>query len=197
LIKANHFSRYPVMRENDKDVVGVVEVKWLMDYLGSDQPINLFNHIAKPAFVPESMSAVNLIEQLRDAEVFMAFVVDEYGDLQGIVTLNDLLHAVVGSSSQANKTASGNAVVQRADGSYLIDGALSVEDLRELMEVHELPHEDEHDFNTLAGMLMAQFGRIPSVADVFEWRGWRFEVVDLDGARVDKIMLSRLDELSE
>ena len=148
----------------------------------------------KPVFVPETMSAPNLIEQLRDAEVFMAFVVDEYGDLQGIVTLNDLLHAVLGNTSQASPTTV-SAITERADGSYLVDGSLAVADLRELLEVSELPGEDEHDFNTIAGLLMAHFGRIPGPGDFFDWRGWRFEVMDLDGARIDKVLILRISDL--
>ncbi len=191
ILHESPYSRYPVMRESDEEVVGVVETKSLLRYLGDpDANIDVFSHVVKPSFVPESMLAPTLIEQLRDEEVFMAFVVDEYGDLQGIVTLNDLLHAVMGSSAQGSTASVPSAIVQRADGSWLVDGALGVEDLRELLESQELPLQHEHDFNTLAGLLMAHFGRIPNVADVFEWRGWRFEVMDLDGARIDKVLIS-------
>jgi putative hemolysin len=185
------FSRYPVMRGSDKDVVGVLETKHLVHYIGRTCEIALFVNISKPIFVPESMSAPNLVEQLREESVFMAFVVDEYGDLQGLVTLNDLLHAVLGSSSQTNSSES-SQIFEREDGSYLVDGQLGLEDLRELLEVQELPHEEEHSFNTLAGLLMAEFGRIPNPGDWFEWRAWRFEVLDLDGARIDKALISRV-----
>jgi putative hemolysin len=191
VMRAAPFSRYPVIQGSDKDVVGVLETKHLINYVGSNGDIRLFEKMSKPIFVPESMSAPNLVEQLRDEAVFMAFVVDEYGDLQGMVTLNDLLHAVLGSSSQAT-TSDAAQIVEREDGSYLVDGRLSLEDLRELLEVQELPHEDEHSFNTLAGLLMAQFGRIPAPADYFEWRAWRFEVLDLDGPRIDKALISRV-----
>ncbi len=185
------FSRYPVMCGSDKDVVGVLETKHLVHYIGRTCEIALFVNISKPIFVPESMSAPNLVEQLREESVFMAFVVDEYGDLQGLVTLNDLLHAVLGSSSQTNSSES-SQIFEREDGSYLVDGQLGLEDLRELLEVQELPHEEEHSFNTLAGLLMAEFGRIPNPGDWFEWRAWRFEVLDLDGARIDKALISRV-----
>jgi putative hemolysin len=194
VMHAHKFSRYPVMRGSDKDVVGVVEIKSLTEHLGNSGHFDLFTTINKPVFVPEGMSALTLIEALRDAEVFMAFVVDEYGDLQGIATLNDVLHAVLGTSQQSHPSSPAH-VVERADGSYWLDGALSIADLREVMDVQELPQEDEHDFNTLAGLLMAQFGRIPHVADAFDWRGWRFEVVDLDGARIDKVLLSRIETI--
>ena len=188
-------SRYPVMRGNDQEVLGVLETKWLLEHVGRElnlaSEIDLFKHMNKPVFVPENMSAPNLIDQLRDEEVFMAFVVDEYGDLLGIVMLDDILHAVLGSSSQPGPSAQ-SQITERSDGSYLVDGSLGVEDLCELLEETELPHEDEHDFNTLAGMLMAHFGRIPAPADIFDWRRWRFEVLDLDGARIDKVLITDL-----
>jgi putative hemolysin len=193
VLRSSPHSRYPVMRESDQEVLGVLESKWLLEHVGRplDQtvPIELFKRMIKPVFVPQNMSAPNLIDQLRDEEVFMAFVVDEYGDLHGIVTLNDLLHAVLGSSSQPGPSMQ-SQITERSDGSYLVDGALGVDDLRELLEETELPLESEHNFHTLAGMLMAHFGRIPAPADSFDWRRWRFEVLDLDGARIDKVLIS-------
>jgi putative hemolysin len=192
-LRAQPHSLYPVMRGSDQEVLGVLETKWLLRLLGetpshTELETELFKRISKPVFVPENMSAPNLIDQLRDEAVFMAFVVDEYGDLQGIVTLDDLLHAVIGSASQPGPSATAQ-ITQRHDGSYLVDGAIGVDDLRELLEESELPLESEHDFNTLAGMLIAHFGRIPDVADTFVWRRWRFEVMDLDGARIDKVLI--------
>jgi len=195
VLRDSPHSRYPVMRGNDQEVLGVLETKWLLEHVGRElnltSEIDLFKNMNKPVFVPENMSAPNLIDQLRDEDVFMAFVVDEYGDLQGIVMLDDILHAVLGSSSQPGPSAQ-SQITERSDGSYLVDGSLGVEDLCELLEETELPLEDEHDFNTLAGMLMAHFGRIPAPADVFEWRRWRFEVLDLDGPRIDKVLISDL-----
>lgn len=187
------YSRYPVMRGNDQEVVGVVEVKRLIDFLQNPtQQVDLFRKLAKPLFVPEIMSAVAVLEELRDAEVNAVFVVDEYGDLQGFVTLGDMLDAVVGRSS-ADETAADASIVRRDDGSFLVDGALGIDDLKDLLQVDQLPHEADHDFHTLAGMMIAQFGRVPAVADHFEWTVFRFEVMDLDGARVDKVLVSRLD----
>ena len=191
-------SRFPVMHQSDKEVVGVLETKWLVQQLidGIAQPVDLFAHISKPVFVPKTMSAPNLIDHLRDEEVFLAFVVDEYGDFQGIVTLVDLLHAVLGSSTQTGPSPQ-SQINQRNDGSYLVDGSLGVEDLCELLEESELPLQQEHDFHTVAGLMMAHFGRIPEPGDFFDWRRWRFEVVDLDGARIDKVLVSDLIERTE
>ncbi|NLB14715.1 MAG: hemolysin, partial [Gammaproteobacteria bacterium] len=112
--------------------------------------------------------------------------------LQGLVTLNDLISAVLGQMQQQEIDASENAVVvQRSDGSYLVDASLSSEDLRELLDLAKMPNEDEHDYNTAAGMVVAHFGRIPAPGEWFEHSGWRFEVVDLDGARIDQLLVQR------
>src|SRR5262249_50561136 len=131
------------------------------------------------------------LEEFRDAETRLALVVDEYGDIEGLVTLNDLLVAVVGKAVTPAQTSTDAPVVQRPDGSWLIDGSLSTEDLRELLASSELPLEAEHDFHTAAGMVIAQFGRIPQAGEQFDWGAFRFEVVDLDGARIDKLLISR------
>ena len=181
------YSRYPVYRGNDKDVLGILTLKRLPEMLGKTQ-VDLFAKLAKPLYVPGTARALDLLEEFRDAETRLALVVDEYGDIDGLVTLNDLLVAVVGKSVQP-RPASDAPVVRRDDGSWLIDGAIGTEDLRELLALGQLPDEDEHEYHTAAGMMMARFARIPRVGEHFDWRGWRFEVVDLDGARIDKILV--------
>jgi len=189
------FSRYPVYRGNDKDVLGVLTLKRLPEMLGKTQ-FDLFAKLAKPLYVPSTARALDLLEEFRDAETRLALVVDEYGDIEGLVTLNDLLVAVVGKS--VPQTAMREApVVRRDDGSWLIDGALGTEDLRELLTLGQLPDEDAHEYHTAAGMMMARFARIPQVGEHFDWRGWRFEVMDLDGARIDKILVTQEKRQSE
>jgi putative hemolysin len=184
------FSRYPVYRGSDKDVLGVLTLKRLPEMLGKTQ-VDLFGKLAKPLYVPGTARAMDLLEEFRDAETRLALVVDEYGDIDGLVTLNDLLVAVVGKSVQPQAATRESPVVRRDDGSWLIDGALSAEDLRELLGLGRLPDEDEHEYHTAAGMIMARFARIPQVGEHFDWSGYRFEVVDLDGARIDKILVAR------
>jgi len=188
VMRESTFARYPVYRDSDKNVLGVLTLKRLPDMLGKTD-FDLFAKLAKPLYVPGTARALDLLEEFRDAETRLALVVDEYGDIEGLVTLNDLLVAVVGKS--VTPIADEAPVVQRSDGSWLIDGSLSTEDLREVLGLSELPEEAEHDFHTAAGMVIANFGRIPHTGEHFEWRGLRFEVVDLDGARVDKIMIKR------
>ena len=142
--------------------------------------------------MPATARALDLLEEFRDAETPLALVVDEYGDIEGVVTVNDLLAAVVGVSQLGHGDATTDApIVQRADGSWLVDGSLANDDLRELLQLDRLPGEDEHDFRTVAGMVMAALGHIPQTGEVFTWQGIRFEVVDLDGARIDKLLVTR------
>jgi putative hemolysin len=184
------YSRYPVYQGDESDVVGVLEVKSLIGGIAGETQ-ELFRQLAKPLYVPSTARAMDLLEEFRDAETPMALVVDEYGDIEGLVTLNDLLAAVVGASQLGH---GGNEehppIVPREDGSWLVDGSLSTEDLRELLHVDRLPGEEEHEFRTAAGMVMAALGHIPQTGEVFAWRGIRFEVVDLDGARIDKLLVT-------
>jgi putative hemolysin len=187
------YSRYPVYRDTDKDVVGIFELKQVTDQLGEAQ-VDLFRKLSKPLFVPATSRGMDLLEEFRDAETTFALVVDEYGDIAGLITLNDLLSAVVGKAATPLVEASASPIVQRDDGSWLVDGAIAIDDLRELLGGGQLPREADEDYHTAAGMLIAQFGRIPQVGEYFEWRNYRFEVVDLDGARVDKILIATVGE---
>ncbi|UXI67253.1 hemolysin family protein [Tahibacter amnicola] len=186
------YSRYPVYRGNEQDVVGVLEIKSLLDTLGTPN-VDLFGHLRKALFVPSTARALDLLEELRESEATVALVVDEYGDIEGLVSLNDILGAVMGKTALVTEAVSDAPIVKREDGSYLVDGALGTDDLRELLDLRQLPNEEDHDFRTAAGMVMAQFGRIPQVGESFRWRGFRFEVLDLDGPRIDKLLIARTD----
>ncbi|MBB3343684.1 hemolysin family protein [Luteimonas sp. RC10] len=186
------YSRYPVLRGNDADVVGILEIKSLIDRLDAGA-FDLFKYLREPLFVSESTPAMKLLEILRENQQSLALVVDEYGDITGMVTVNDVMEAVIGRTQSSGVDAS-PLVVTRDDGSLLVDGSLSVEAVRELLGGGELPGEDEHIFHTAAGMTIAQFGRIPNVGEHFDANGWRVEIVDLDGPRVDKLLLQRLPE---
>ncbi|MCD9006624.1 hemolysin family protein [Luteimonas sp. XNQY3] len=186
------YSRYPVFRGNDSDVVGVLEIKSLIDRLEKKE-FDLFKYLREPLFVSESTPAMKLLEILRENQQSLALVVDEYGDITGMVTLNDVMEAVIGRTQSSGLDAT-PLVVVREDGSMLVDGTLPTGALRELLGGGALPGEDEHIFHTAAGMTIARFGRIPNVAEHFDWQGWRIEIVDLDGPRVDKLLLQRLPD---
>ncbi len=185
------FSRYPVYRGNDDEVVGVLEVKSLIQRL-DEREFDLFVHMREPLFVSESTPALKLLEILREEQQSLALVVDEYGDITGLVTINDIMEAVIGRTHGGDGADGSALVTHRDDGSMLIDGALTIDTVRELLGGGALPLQDEHDYHTAAGMTIAWFGRIPSVAEHFEWNGWRIEVMDLDGPRIDKLLLHKL-----
>ena len=189
------YSRYPVLRGSDKDVVGVIEIKDLMAGAIEGKSVDLFKQVYAPLFLPESAPALAALEKFRDAKVPMALVVDEYGDIQGLVTPNDVMLTVLGRLGLTSEPEHPKAV-QRDDGSWLLDGGLPTDDVKELLGLAQLPLEDEQEFRTAAGMVIAQFGRIPAVGEHFEWGEWSFEVVDLDGVRIDKILVSRIPEES-
>jgi putative hemolysin len=190
------FSRYPVYRDNDQDVLGILEVKSLLDRLDQATP-DLFHELRQPLFVSESTHAMKLLEIFREEQQSLALVVDEYGDVQGLVTVSDVMGAVIGRLQSSETEDEEALVIVREDGSLLVDGTLSVDELRELMGTSELPDEEEHEYHTAAGMTIARFGRIPHAGEHFDWDGWRIEVVDLDGPRVDKLLLARLPETDD
>jgi len=185
------YSRYPVYRGNDSEVIGVLEVKTLLDELGKEVP-ELFRDIRPAVFVSESTHALKLLEIFREEQQSIALVVDEYGEIQGMVTVTDLMAAILGRVQQGETTDADALVVARDDGTLLVDGALPIEDLREILGGGPMPDIDEFDYHTAAGMVIAHFGRIPNVGEHFDWDGWRIEVVDLDGPRVDKLLLQSL-----
>jgi putative hemolysin len=190
ILRSTPYSRYPVYRDDESDILGVVEVKRLLRGFAEGKP-DIFGQLSKPLYVPATARALDLLEEFRDAETQLALVVDEYGDIVGLVTLNDLLAAIVGATQLGSSGAEENQlIVQREDGSWLVDGSLSTDDLRELLHVDALPGEAEHEYRTAAGMVMAALGHIPQTGEVFEWRSFRVEVVDLDGARIDKLLIT-------
>jgi putative hemolysin len=142
-------------------------------------------------FVPETMSALDVLERFKKKRTHVAFVIDEHGGFQGLVTTSDLLEAIVGDIPTLNE-AEESAVTRRDDGSWLVDGAVIADEVKELMQVDELPFEDQNLYQTLGGLVMAFLERIPATGDHFEWKGHRIEVMDMDGHRVDKVLISPL-----
>jgi magnesium and cobalt exporter, CNNM family len=139
-------------------------------------------------FVPETLSGMELLEHFRASSAQLVFVVDEYGEVQGMITVRDVLEAITGEFS--TETEADSWAVRRDDGSWLFDGLIPTPELKDRLGLKELPEEDRGRYNTLAGMIMLLLGRLPDEADSVEWEGWRFEVVDLDGKRVDKVLAS-------
>jgi len=190
-IAASRHSRFPVCRGGPEEIVGVIHAKDILARQVAGGSVDLAACMHEPLFVPETLTCIRMLETFKSSPLQIAFAVDEYGDFQGLVTLNDILEAIVGDMPSSH--GEGEAmIVERAPGSWLIDGMLDTMDLKELLGIRELPEEGEGIYHTLGGMTMIQMGRVPRPADTFEWDGYRFEVVDMDGTRVDKVLITRL-----
>jgi putative hemolysin len=189
LMAAHEHTRYPVCRGGLADVLGVVSAQSMLPALARGDTPSLLDHLQPPVFVPETLSGMELLEQFRAAGAELVFVVDEYGEVQGVITVRDVLEAITGEFTPT--TASDAWAVMRDDGSWLMDGLIPVPELKDRLDLKDLPDEGRGRYNTLAGMIMLLLGRLPDTTDSVEWEGWRFEVVDLDGKRVDKVLVGR------
>src|SRR5690606_16304833 len=188
-IAEHGYSRYPVCRGGLDDVLGVMTAQQLLHQLTRQQHNDLTEGLLPAVFVPETLSGMELLEHFRASDTQMVFVVDEYGEVQGVITLRDVLEAITGEFTPAE--AADAEAVQREDGSGLRDGLIPVQELKARLELRALPAEDRGRYNTLAGMVMLLLGRLPQITDKGEWEGWRFEVMDMDGKRLDKVLASR------
>ncbi len=191
--EAGH-SRYPVCRGGLDEVVGVVSARALLMRQMTGQPFALDGEgagsIEPPVFVPETLTGMELLEHFRASNAQLVFVVDEYGEVQGMITVRDVIEAITGEFGAA---AGAEAwAVQRPDGSWLFDGLIPMPELKDTLDLRDLPEEDRGRYNTLAGMVMLLLGRLPVITDAVDWEGWRFEVVDLDGKRVDKVLATAI-----
>jgi putative hemolysin len=189
IVEAEH-SRYPVCRGGLDDVLGVLSAQSLLQRAMQGLPLALTEGLLAPVFVPETLSGMELLEHFRASSAQFVFVVDEYGEVQGMITVRDVLEAIAGEFTTASDDDSWG--VQRPDGSWLFDGLIPVPELKDRLNLKELPDEDRGRYNTLAGMIMLLLGRLPHTADSVEWEGWRFEVIDLDGKRIDKVLASAI-----
>src|SRR5215216_4925185 len=186
LIESN-FSRYPVRQGSLDAIVGIVKARDLLVQSLNNEPILLKNFLKPAFFVPETMFASRALEVLKEKGTDMLLVIDEFGALQGLLTIHDILEEIVGEMEFEEPQAT-----QRQDGSWLLDGMLEVDEFKEIFHLPVLPHEDEYE--TLSGFIMMSLGRVPQPTDHFEWHGLRFEVVDMDGRRVDKVLVTTLPQ---
>ena len=188
IVTSGH-SYFPVYQKNRDQVVGMVSVKALWAHSAIGLPTALKNLLVPPLLVPETMTAVQLLEQFKKTGRHTAVVSDEFGAVQGLVTLIDVFESIVGDlpePGQRNQT----GAKQREDGSWLVDATMPLADFKSLLKIgRPLPNEAEADYRTAGGFVVTHFGRIPAVGDSFEWAGWRFEVAEMDRRRVDKIVV--------
>ncbi|KKL01475.1 HlyC/CorC family transporter [Rheinheimera mesophila] len=189
VMQAPH-SRFPVCRNNVDDIVGVVSAKQLLAQSISGKEIHIASLVKPCNYVPDSLSGMELLEHFRSSGSQMVFVVDEYGDLKGMVTLQDMMDALTGEFAQDDEE--DQMVIRRQDGSLLLDGLIPIIDLKDALDIRKLQDEEEGRYQTLNGLLMYELGRIPQTADLVEIAGWRLEIVDMDGKRVDKVLAQKI-----
>jgi len=166
-------------------VLGIVKARDLLAPPGlSSENFKLKDKLRPAFYIPETMFASRALEVFKEKSAELMLVIDEFGSIQGLMTLNDIIEEIVGDIEVEPQA------TQRQDGSWLLDGMLEVDDFKEIFKTDKLPHEDEYE--TLSGFVMTSLGRVPQTADHFEWNGLRFEVMDMDGRRVDKVLVTTL-----
>jgi len=186
------FSTYPVCENSVDDIKGLVYVK---DLLKAD-PTTVLKDLIKPAlFVPENNKSYQLLEKIKASKIHTCFIVNEYGTLEGMITLNDIMEAIVGDVPQTGQEE--YEIVEREDGSFLVDAQIQFYDFLSYFEKADWMNEGEHEFDTLAGFVLHELEHIPNTGETFEWKDFRFEIIDMDGQRIDKILVSISEELKE
>lgn len=185
-------STYPVCEDTIDDIKGIIYIKDLL----KASPETPIRDLARPAlFVPENNTPYQLLEKIKATKIHSCFIVNEYGTMEGMVTLNDILEAIVGEMPQADDD--DYEMVERADGSFLVDAQVSFYDFLSRFNKTEWMNEGEHEFDTVAGFVLHELERIPVTGDRFDWRGFGFEIVDMDGQRIDKLIITPSEEIRE
>ncbi|RKQ55473.1 putative hemolysin [Vogesella indigofera] len=189
IIKQSVFTRYPVCKGGFENVLGMIQAKDLLHRLLDDKSVTLTELVRPPLYVPEAISPMQLLEQFKRTRNHTALVVDEYGEIEGLVSINDVMEAIVGDLP-TEASDSDEEIVQRDDGSWLVDGMMSLDDFKEHFDLDMIEGEETGDFQTVAGFVIYMLGRVPVTADRVEWGGFTFEVVDMDRTRVDKLLVT-------
>ncbi len=188
VLRGSGRTRFVVADGRVDNVVGVVITKDLLDQMLEGAPLSLARALRQPIVLPDTLSALDGLERLRDDPIGLALVMDEYGSFEGVVTASDLLEAIVGELDVTEAAAQGVAV-KRHDGSLLLDGSMPSDELKARLDLPDLPGEGT--YHTVAGLMLALLRRVPKEGDRIAWAGWRFEIVDMDGRRVDKVLAMR------
>jgi putative hemolysin len=190
-IRATSRSRFPVCRGGHDEILGIMSMRNLFEQALGGGAIDFARNLEPVVYVPETLTGMELLEQFRASGTNMVLVIDEYGEIQGLITLQDVFEAVIGEFSPVH--ADEAWAVQREDGSWLLDGLIPIPELSDRLELAELSDEERAGFQTASGLVMWLLDRVPRTGDVVTWRGWRLEVVDMDGKRIDRILAKRID----
>ena len=189
-IDASDHARFPVVQGGMQNLLGIANARQLLSRVAQGGLPDLKHNMQAPLYVPETLTGMELLDNFRSSDVHMACVIDEYGEVKGIVTLKDLIEAITGEFQPRNPDTSW--AVQREDGSWLLDGHIPVPELKDRLALRGVPEEERGRYHTLSGMMMLLTGRLPKVADTIQWEDWKFEIVDMDGKTIDKVLASRL-----
>lgn len=184
------YSRFPVIKDTFDDVIGIVNSRDLFLQRINGQQFDIQGLMSQPIFLPESTPALSVLENFRLSGSETAVVIDEYGGVMGLLSMNDVIEAIVGDTVPSADS-SEEKIILRDDGTWLIDGMVQVDEVKELLGIDELPDENEGHYETISGLMMTHLGRIPRSSDKFEWQGFTFEVMDMDRNRVDKVLVGR------
>jgi putative hemolysin len=190
-IKEFQHSVYPLCKDTIDDIEGIVSVKDM--YLFPDAPLTEI--VRKALFIPENNSAYQVLEKIKQTKIHHAFIVDEYGSLLGLITVRDILKAIVGEMPEEEDDE--YVIIERKDGTYLIDGQIQFYDFLTKFDKTVWINEGENEFDTLAGFILHELKRIPVTGDTFAWRGFEFEIIDMDGQRIDKVLVKISDEIRQ
>jgi putative hemolysin len=183
-------SIFPVGKDELNNFLGVVQTKDILGSILNGEEINIESNLKEPLVIPETLPILDVLNLLKENKnyVHMAMVVDEYGSIEGLITLNDILEALVGDIPSLDEPNEPKAVL-RKDGSWLVDGYLSAEEFKEVLNIEKLPDENKGNFNTIGGFIMSYTGKVPDTGEIFQWENIEFEIVDMDGHHIDKILV--------
>ena len=195
VIESGH-TYFPVVQGEASNIIGVTSIKVLMMQHMAKRTLDLKATLAPPLFVPETVPVLKVLEKFKIGKTHMAFVVDEHGGIEGVITVTDVLKAVVGDMPSMGSDAEDPMIVQREDGSWLVDGRTAITELMDVLHIKTLPKKHAGDYTTVGGLVMTRLGRIPKAGDAFRFRGYRFEVVDMDRRRVDKLLIAKMPRKS-
>ena len=194
-VTESEHSRFPVCNGGLQSLIGVINAKQLLAKTLKGRLTEFTSQLQPCVYVPETLTGMELLDHFRTSGTQMVFVVDEYGEIQGLVTLQDMLEAVTGEFVPRNLEDSW--AVQREDGSWLLDGLIPVPELKDTLELKNVPEEDKGLYHTLSGLMMWLLGRMPQTGDIMTWESWSLEIVDLDGQRIDKVLASKITEVAQ
>ena len=192
LVASSAYSSFPVCRGGLDEILGIASAKKLFNQSLRGEALDLTKELQPAVYVPESLTGMELLDQFRASGTYTVFVIDEYGEVQGMVTLHDVIESVTGEFLPHDTEEAW--AVQREDGSWLLDGLIPIVELKDRLGIRTVPEEDKGRYHTLSGMVMWLLGRLPGTGDIATWENWRLEVIDLDGKRIDKVLASQLPE---